>query len=91
MFTSNVFVCLQSETIRDFDSRFTSVQFGFSDVSDYYRNASLHDKMHTVRVPFLGLAALDDPFQPIEGEQPLRNYQPTTNVLMTNYMLTKYR
>ncbi|XP_076035797.1 abhydrolase domain containing Hydr1 [Oratosquilla oratoria] len=58
---------MQSKTIREFDTRFTAIQFGFKDVEDYYRNASLHDKLDQIKVPLLCLSAADDPFQPIEG------------------------
>jgi len=59
---------LQSRTIREFDSRFTAIQFGFDSVNSYYTSASLHDKLHTVKVPYLGLSSQDDPFQPRTGE-----------------------
>ncbi|MPC08387.1 Protein ABHD1 [Portunus trituberculatus] len=59
----------KSKTIREFDSRFTAVQFGFRDVEDYYRTACLHDKLHLVRVPLLCLSAADDPFQPLQGTE----------------------
>ncbi|XP_068205456.1 phospholipase ABHD3-like [Palaemon carinicauda] len=58
---------MQSKTIREFDSRFTAIQFGFRDVEDYYRSACLHDKLDEIKVPLLCLSAADDPFQPIEG------------------------
>lgn len=59
---------MRSKTIKQFDERFTAQNFGFSNVDDYYRLASLHDKLHGVRVPLLCLWAADDPFQPFEGE-----------------------
>lgn len=62
---------LQSKTIREFDSRFTAVQFGFRDVEEYYRMACLHDKLDNIKVPLLCLTAADDPFQPMEGRSPL--------------------
>lgn len=58
---------MKSKTIREFDSRFTAVQFGFRDVEEYYRTACLHDKLDNVKVPLLCLSAADDPFQPLEG------------------------
>ncbi|XP_045619173.1 phospholipase ABHD3 [Procambarus clarkii] len=58
---------MQSKTIREFDSRFTAVQFGFRDVEEYYRTASLHDKLDNIKVPLMCLSAADDPFQPLEG------------------------
>jgi len=58
---------LKSRTIREFDSKFTVKQFGFKDVEDYYRRATLHDKIHKFTVPVLCLSAADDPFQPLDG------------------------
>ena len=58
----NVF---SSRTIREFDSRFTSPQFGFRDVREYYSHATLAGRLHTIEVPTLALNALDDPFQVI--------------------------
>lgn len=58
---------MQSNTIKEFDSNFTSKHFGFDDVDHYYTVASLHDKLHHISVPCLCLSAADDPFQPFEG------------------------
>lgn len=58
---------MQSKTIKEFDSNFTSKHFGFDDVDHYYTAASLHDKLHNISVPCLCLSAADDPFQPLEG------------------------
>ncbi len=52
-----------SRTIRDFDSHFTSPLFGYSDVREYYADASLAGKLHNIHIPVLALNALDDPFQ----------------------------
>ncbi|XP_066990094.1 phospholipase ABHD3-like [Macrobrachium rosenbergii] len=58
---------VKSRTIREFDSRFTAKQFGFRDAEDYYTSSTLHDKIHTIRVPLLCLNAADDPFQPLHA------------------------
>lgn len=58
---------LSSKTIREFDSHFTVKQFGYKDVNDYYENATIHNKIHRVKVPVVCLSAADDPFQPLEG------------------------
>lgn len=60
---------LASKTIKEFDSNFTSVHFGFEDVQDYYRSATLHNKLDKIKVPTLCLSAADDPFQPLEGKK----------------------
>lgn len=59
---------MQSKTIKEFDSNFTSKHFGFDDVDHYYTVASLHDKLHKIAVPCLCLSAADDPFQPLDGK-----------------------
>ncbi|XP_046959651.1 phospholipase ABHD3 [Vanessa cardui] len=51
-------------SVRQFDQAFTTKHFGFPSVDDYYRAASLRDKLWRVRVPLLCLCAADDPFQP---------------------------
>lgn len=61
----------QSKTFREFDSNFTSKHFGFDDAEHYYREASLHNKLHKMSVPLLCLSAADDPFQPLEGIFPI--------------------
>ncbi|TRY64301.1 hypothetical protein TCAL_02612 [Tigriopus californicus] len=53
-----------SGTIREFDSTFTAPLFGYSDVKDYYTNATIAGKIHKIRIPYLALNAEDDPFQP---------------------------
>lgn len=58
---------LQSKTIREFDSYFTSKHFGYNDVDCYYSAATLHNKLHKIRVPTLCLSAADDPFQPLDA------------------------
>lgn len=60
-------VSLQSNTIREFDTRFTSKLFGYESCEHYYKEASLHDKIHALEVPVLTLNAADDPFSPLHG------------------------
>lgn len=59
---------MQSKTIKEFDSFFTSKHFGYEDVDGYYKAATLHNKLHKIKVPLLCLSAADDPFQPLDGE-----------------------
>jgi abhydrolase domain-containing protein 1/3 len=59
---------LQSRTIKEFDSRFTSKHFGFETVQNYYDAATLHVKIQKICVPLLCLSAADDPFQPLDGK-----------------------
>uniref|UniRef100_A0A1B6KVN5 AB hydrolase-1 domain-containing protein n=1 Tax=Graphocephala atropunctata TaxID=36148 RepID=A0A1B6KVN5_9HEMI len=63
----NIDNCLKSSSIREFDSNFTSKQFGYKDVTDYYNHATLHNKLHKICLPTLCLSAGDDPFQPFEA------------------------
>ncbi|XP_053621734.1 phospholipase ABHD3 [Plodia interpunctella] len=53
-------------TVREFDRAFTTKHFGFHSVDEYYRQATLRDKLHQVAVPLLCLCAADDPMQPFD-------------------------
>nr|CAD7438023.1 unnamed protein product [Timema bartmani] len=56
-----------SRTIREFDATFTVKQFGFKDIDDYYTQATMHEKLHLIKIPLLCLNAADDPFQPFDA------------------------
>ncbi|XP_069690269.1 phospholipase ABHD3 [Periplaneta americana] len=58
---------LKSKTIREFDSSYTTKQFGYKDVESYYTEATIHDKLDKIEIPVLCLSAADDPFQPLEA------------------------
>ncbi|XP_067631455.1 protein ABHD1 isoform X2 [Eurosta solidaginis] len=58
---------LSCKTIKEFDALFTSKQFGYAHVDDYYSDATLHNKLHYISVPLLCLSAADDPFQPLDA------------------------
>lgn len=70
---------LQSKTIKEFDSHFTSKHFGFRDVEHYYSEATLHVKLHKIKVPLLCLSAADDPFQPLEAI-PIKDAEKSSHV-----------
>ncbi|XP_029679738.1 phospholipase ABHD3 isoform X2 [Formica exsecta] len=70
---------LKSQTIREFDSHFTAKQFGYKNVDEYYRDATLDEKLHLIEVPTLCLNAADDPFQPLKAI-PLKEISKTKNV-----------
>jgi len=59
---------IKSQTIRDFDERFTAQLFGFDSYESYYHDASVDRKVHDVQIPLLCLSAADDPFSPLEGD-----------------------
>ncbi|KAF6202520.1 hypothetical protein GE061_002916 [Apolygus lucorum] len=58
---------LKSKTIKEFDSLYTCKQFGYGTVEAYYSAATIHNKVHRMKVPTLCLNAADDPFQPYDG------------------------
>uniref|UniRef100_A0A336M4K4 CSON011682 protein n=1 Tax=Culicoides sonorensis TaxID=179676 RepID=A0A336M4K4_CULSO len=70
---------LQSKTIKEFDSHFTAKHFGFKDVDHYYTEATMHDKLHSIKVPLLCLSAADDPFQPLDA-LPLQDAETSSHV-----------
>ncbi|XP_038051331.1 phospholipase ABHD3-like [Patiria miniata] len=57
---------MQSQTIKQFDERFTAKMFGYETVDHYYADASLHTKVLHIGIPTLCLSAGDDPFAPLE-------------------------
>ena len=55
----------QSNSLRDFDDRFTSKTFGYRDHVEYYTAANLSQQpLHKINTPTLFLNAFDDPFAP---------------------------
>lgn len=78
---------LKSQTIREFDERFTTPTFGYRNYEEYYSAASLHTKpLHTIKVPVLCLNAADDPFSPLHAiplEALAQN--PMVSMVLTSY------
>jgi uncharacterized protein len=57
-------VLSESDTLWDFDAKFTSKIFGYSNAAMYYREASSIRKIGSVRLPLVCLNAYDDPVVP---------------------------
>ncbi|GFO34801.1 abhydrolase domain-containing protein 3 [Plakobranchus ocellatus] len=70
---------LKSQTIRDFDERFTSKVFGYESLDHYYEDASLHTKIHALGKPVVCLSAGDDPFSPAHSV-PLKDAETNDNI-----------
>lgn len=41
--------------------------FGYANADDYYRSATLHDKVAHIKTPLLAINAADDVFSPYDG------------------------
>jgi len=52
-------------TVREFDDAITAPQFGYRDAQEYYEAAGAKRVVKAIRVPFLLIAAQDDPFVPL--------------------------
>ncbi|XP_025414841.1 protein ABHD1-like [Sipha flava] len=63
---------IKSKTIREFDANYTIKLFEHESVEEYYKKASLHDKLDLIQVPCLCLSAADDPFC-LESDLPLKS------------------
>ena len=61
-------VIFQSETLREWDDRFTSKMFGFKDYKDYYAHGHSFKKLPYVDIPTLIINSEDDPLSPIDCE-----------------------
>lgn len=77
---------LKSQTVREFDERFTSKVFGYESVDHYYDHATLHKKVHHLGKPVLCLNAADDPFSPAKSI-PLEDAKKNNNIaiVMTSH------
>lgn len=83
---------LKSKTIKEFDSSFTSIHFGYGNVDNYYKQATLHNKLHKIKVPTLCLSAADDPFQPLDGEfNMFDHYLHTESIITPQLFRSKVR
>jgi len=84
--TLDLDLVFSSQTIREFDARFTSAMFGYGSVSEYYEAARLYDKIQDIKVATLALNAEDDPFQPGDSI-PRQGAENSTHVAI---LTTKY-
>ena len=58
--TMIIFVYLKAISIREIDTLFVSKQFGYENVTDYYKEACIDAKIKYIKVPTLFLNAGDD-------------------------------
>jgi uncharacterized protein len=55
---------LRIRRLREWDERVVAPRFGFAGADDYYRRASVHTRLHELRVPALLAASERDPMVP---------------------------
>ncbi|XP_063779644.1 phospholipase ABHD3 isoform X1 [Pseudophryne corroboree] len=55
---------MKAKTIKEFDTRFTSVMFGYPTNDHYYTDASPCQRVKSIEIPLLCLNAMDDVFSP---------------------------
>lgn len=87
--TDSKFDCsaiLKANSLRDFDTVFTSKQFGYKSCEEYYKDACLDAKIQNIKVPTLFLNAGDDMFSP-ERAFPIEKIKanPFTAMVCTKY------
>ncbi|XP_033104282.1 phospholipase ABHD3-like [Anneissia japonica] len=58
---------LKATTIREFDASFTAKIFGYANVDEYYADACLHKKIHSIKIPTVCMNAENDPFSPLRA------------------------
>lgn len=67
--------------LREFDNHFTAPVFGFANSDEYYKEASLVNRLNEIEVPVLCVGATDDPFSP-EWALPKKEICESDNVAM---------
>lgn len=70
-------------TFWEFDSQITAPLHGFSDVHDYYRQASSRQYLSKIAVPTLILQARDDPFVPADALPKPQELSPAVKLELT--------
>ncbi|XP_063307559.1 phospholipase ABHD3 isoform X2 [Pelobates fuscus] len=77
---------MKAKSIREFDTRFTSVMFGYPTNDHYYKDASPCHRVKSIEIPVLCLNAVDDVFSPghaIPVESAKQN--PNVALVLTSY------
>jgi len=69
------------KTLREFDEEFTCKMWNYDTVEDYYRDASLKDRLQLIKRPVLCLNAEDDMFQPIDS-LPIEEFEKSPNLAL---------
>ncbi|KAM4705978.1 phospholipase ABHD3 [Rhinophrynus dorsalis] len=77
---------MKAKSIREFDTRFTSVMFGYPTNDHYYTDASPCHRVKSIKIPVLCLNAMDDVFSPANAI-PVESAKQNPNVAL---VLTAY-
>lgn len=76
---------LNSESFRELDQNLTVKMFGYKDLDEYFKDASLKDKVHLIKKPTLFLNSYDDGFTPT-FTIPFEQFEKSNHIAM---LLTK--
>lgn len=79
---------IQTNRVTDFDNAITLPGKGYTNIEDYYKDASRHCKhLEKIKIPFLYICALNDPFTPLDIIPGLKEVNQNENlvVIKTQY------
>ena len=77
----NIERALNAKNLYEFDDNFTRKVYGYETVDTYYRKFSSVEKIKSIKMPLLGISALDDPIAHKEAF-PIDEFKINPNTLL---------